>query len=45
MKLDKKVESTKVRWVLPQKVGKVEIINEVSTELITEVLAEMGCSY
>jgi 3-dehydroquinate synthase len=45
MKLDIKVESTKVRWVLPQKVGKVEIINEVSTELITEVLAEMGCSH
>jgi 3-dehydroquinate synthase len=40
--LDKKVESSKVRWVLPEKVGVMRISNEVSTEIVTETLIEMG---
>jgi 3-dehydroquinate synthase len=42
IKLDKKVESAKVRWVLPEKVGIMKITSEVPAEVITEVLVEMG---
>jgi 3-dehydroquinate synthase len=40
--LDKKVEANKVRWVLPERAGKVRITNEVPAEIVREVLVEMG---
>lgn len=38
MKLDKKVEAGKLRWILPVQIGKVEIRNDISAELVLEVL-------
>jgi 3-dehydroquinate synthase len=40
--LDKKVESNKVKWVLPEKVGLMHISSEVPSEIVTETLVDMG---
>lgn len=42
IRLDKKVEYAKLRWVLPEKVGSMKISSEVPVEIVTEVLAGMG---
>jgi len=41
--IDKKVRSGKLLFVLPEKIGKVVIKNNVSPKLIKQVLKEMGC--
>jgi len=40
--IDKKVSAGKVNFVLPEKLGKVVIRNDVSVGVIKQVLAEMG---
>lgn len=42
IQLDKKVEYSKVRWILPESIGSMKITNEVTEEVITSVLSEMG---
>jgi 3-dehydroquinate synthase len=41
--IDKKVRGGKLLFVLPEKVGKVVIKDNVSTKVIRQVLKEMGC--
>ena len=40
--LDKKVEYGKLRWIMPQRTGKVFITGEIPQQVVAEVLAEMG---
>lgn len=40
--LDKKVSFGKIRWVLSESIGKVEIYNDVSSQIVEQVLQEMG---
>ncbi|HYH01980.1 MAG TPA: 3-dehydroquinate synthase, partial [Bacillota bacterium] len=40
--LDKKVEYGKLRWIMPQRTGKVFITSEIPQQVVAEVLAEMG---
>ncbi|MFA4905641.1 MAG: 3-dehydroquinate synthase [Candidatus Margulisiibacteriota bacterium] len=44
LKLDKKVKSGKVRFVLPTAVGKVTIKDNVPEAKVVSVLKELGCS-
>lgn len=41
MKLDKKVESGAIRWILPLGIGRLEIRRDVPAELVTAVLDEL----
>ncbi|MFH1684442.1 MAG: 3-dehydroquinate synthase [Candidatus Margulisiibacteriota bacterium] len=43
LKIDKKVRAGKVQFVLPEKIGKVVIRNNVSLKIVKSVLAELGC--
>ncbi|HEY8464658.1 MAG TPA: 3-dehydroquinate synthase [Bacillota bacterium] len=40
--LDKKVEYGKLRWVMPQRIGKVTVTTAVPESVVAEVLIEMG---
>lgn len=40
--LDKKAESGKIRWILPNRLGNVDIIKEVPQLLVESVLLELG---
>lgn len=40
--LDKKVSFGKIRWVLPRDFGNVEIYNNVPSQVVEQVLREMG---
>jgi 3-dehydroquinate synthase len=40
--LDKKVSFGKIRWVLPEGIGAVEIYNDVPSQMVEQVLREMG---
>lgn len=40
--LDKKVEYGKVRWVLPERLGRVVISNEIPVETVKDTLLELG---
>ncbi len=42
LQLDKKVKDGKIRFILPEKIGKVKITSQVSAQLIREVLAEIS---
>jgi 3-dehydroquinate synthase len=42
LSVDKKVREGKVQFVLPEKLGKVAIINNVSLKIIRDVLKEIG---
>jgi 3-dehydroquinate synthase len=41
---DKKVKSGVVRYVLPTRVGKVELVRDVTDEMVLAVLRELGCA-
>lgn len=41
LKLDKKVKSGKVRFILPQSIGRVMISDQVTSELLREVLSQL----
>lgn len=41
MKLDKKVDSGAIRWILPLGIGRLEIRRDVPNELVLEVLDEL----
>ncbi|HEX2915543.1 MAG TPA: 3-dehydroquinate synthase [Chloroflexia bacterium] len=41
MKLDKKVESGAIRWILPLDIGRLEIRRDVPVELVEQVLEEL----
>ncbi|MBU0671843.1 MAG: 3-dehydroquinate synthase [Candidatus Margulisbacteria bacterium] len=43
LQIDKKVREGKVQFVLPEKIGKVVIRNNLALKTINSVLAEMGC--
>jgi 3-dehydroquinate synthase len=40
--LDKKVAFGQIRWVIPQAIGNVEIYNDVPSQVVEQVLREMG---
>ncbi len=40
MEIDKKTEAGKIKFILPEAIGKVRIVEDVDRELIKEVLAE-----
>jgi 3-dehydroquinate synthetase len=40
--LDKKVEHGKIRWVLPEQLGRVVISNEIPAETVKDTLLELG---
>ena len=40
--LDKKVEYGKIRWVLPQSLGRVAITAEIPVETVKDTLLELG---
>ena len=42
MAMDKKAEASKIRWVLPVKIGEAVISNEVSAAIVAEALIQMG---
>jgi 3-dehydroquinate synthase len=42
LQADKKVKAGKVRFVLPEQIGKVKITDQVPTEIIREVLIDFG---
>lgn len=44
MKLDKKTVGGKLRFVLPSRIGHVELVNDVPEELVHETLVEGGLS-
>ena len=39
---DKKVQSGKVRWVLPESIGRVCVRSDVAPEVVTQVLHQLG---
>lgn len=41
-RVDKKVKRGKVRYILPKKIGEVEIFRDVTEETVAEVLQELG---
>ena len=41
MRYDKKVQSGKIRFVLPRSIGQVFITDDVSTAIVEKVLGEM----
>jgi 3-dehydroquinate synthase len=41
MRFDKKVQSGKIRFILPQRIGQVIITDEVNPAVVEQVLAEM----
>jgi len=41
MKLDKKVESGAVRWILPRGIGRMEVTRAVPPETVAQVLEEL----
>jgi 3-dehydroquinate synthase len=43
LSIDKKVRKGKVQFVLPEKIGKVVIRDNVSLKIVRQVLKEMGC--
>jgi len=43
LSIDKKVRAGKVQFVLPTKIGKAEIRNDVSVKTVRQVLKEVGC--
>lgn len=43
LSVDKKVRTGRVQFVLPTKIGKVEIRNDVSVKTVRQVLKEAGC--
>lgn len=43
LQIDKKVRAGKVQFVLPEKIGKVVIKNNVSLRTVKSVLTELGC--
>jgi len=43
MELDKKVKSDKVRYVLPEKIGKVVVRDDVPIKIVKQALKEIGC--
>jgi len=45
MKLDKKTVAGQLRFVLPTKIGHVELVNDVSEEDVIKILQESGLSY
>ncbi len=42
IQLDKKVEYSKIRWILPERAGSMKIASDVPAQEVTSVLAEMG---
>lgn len=42
LELDKKMDSGKIRWVLPKRLGEVVVNNRISLETVRRVLREMG---
>jgi 3-dehydroquinate synthase len=42
MNLDKKVEYGKLRWVMPKRLGEVEIATDIPLDVVQGVLTEMG---
>jgi len=43
LSIDKKVRSGKIQFVLPEKIGKVVIRDNVSLNSVKAILMEMGC--
>lgn len=43
LKIDKKVRAGKVQFVLPERIGKVVIKDNISLKVVRQVLKEMGC--
>jgi 3-dehydroquinate synthase len=43
LKMDKKIRENKIKFVLPKKIGKVEICDDVPVPTIRKVLKEIGC--
>lgn len=41
MKLDKKVESGSIRWIIPRGIGRLEIRRDVPNELVARILDEL----
>jgi 3-dehydroquinate synthase len=43
LKVDKKIREGKIKFVLPKKIGKVEIRDDVPIPVVRRVLKEIGC--
>jgi 3-dehydroquinate synthase len=43
LKVDKKIRDGKIKFVLPKKIGKVEIVDDVPIPVIRKVLKQIGC--
>jgi 3-dehydroquinate synthase len=43
LKVDKKIREGKIKFVLPKKVGKIEIRDDVPIPVVRRVLKELGC--
>lgn len=43
LKVDKKIREGRIRFVLPKKIGKVEIRDDVPIQVVKRVLKEIGC--
>jgi 3-dehydroquinate synthase len=41
LKLDKKVESGSIRWIMPREIGVVEICNDIPNDLVQAILDEI----
>ena len=41
LKLDKKIKSGKIRFILPQKIGKVKVYNDIPSKVIVNILKSM----
>ena len=39
---DKKKQGRRLRWILPRRIGEVEIVEDVPQEMVMEALREMG---
>jgi 3-dehydroquinate synthase len=44
LKVDKKIRDGKIKFVLPKKIGKVEIVDDVPIPVIRKVLKQIGCN-
>jgi 3-dehydroquinate synthase len=41
--VDKKIREGKIKFVLPKKIGKIEIRDDVPIPVVRRVLKELGC--
>jgi 3-dehydroquinate synthase len=43
LKVDKKIRESKIKFVLPKKIGKVEVCDDVPISVVRKALKEIGC--